>query len=76
MRITLHAIFGALFFLMGVVAMIHPNFVLPGKKDEVTSANQRTVIETHRVISVPRAASGAEIALGIGLMIVGSRKPR
>jgi hypothetical protein len=75
MRITLHAAFGVLFLILGVVALIHPNFALPGKKDEVMIANQKVLIETRRIISIPRLASAIEVALGIGLIFVGSRKP-
>jgi hypothetical protein len=74
--ITAYTLFGILFFVMGIVALIHPNLELPGKKDEVTIANQKVLIETHRVISIPRAASATEVALGIGLIFFGSRKPR
>jgi hypothetical protein len=75
MKISLHAAFGVLFLVLGVVALIHPNFALPGKKDEVTIANQKVLIETRRIISIPRLASAIEIALGIGLIFFGSRKP-
>jgi hypothetical protein len=75
MKITLHAAFGVLFLVLGVVALIHPNFALPGKKDEVMIADQKVVIETRRIISIPRLASGIEVVLGIGLIFFGSRKP-
>jgi hypothetical protein len=74
MKITLHTVFGVLFLVLGVVALIHPRFVLPGKKDEITIANQRVLIETRRVVTIPRAASATEVALGIGLIFFGSRK--
>jgi hypothetical protein len=75
MKITLHAVFGVLFLVLGVVALIHPNFALPGKKNEVMIADQKVVIETRRIISIPRFASGIEVVLGIGLIFFGSRKP-
>jgi len=76
MRVTAHTIFGVIFVALGILAVIHPNFTLPGKKDEVTIANQRVVIETHRVVSIPRAASATEVALGLGLIFFGSLKPK
>ena len=75
LKITFHAACGIFFVVIGVIALIHPNFTLPGKKDTVTIANQHVVIETHRVISIPRAASATEVALGIGLIIFGSVAP-
>jgi len=74
MKITAYTIFGILFFVAGVVALIHPNFVLPGKKNEMTIAGQQVVIETSKVISIPRLASAAEVVLGLGLVFFGSRK--
>jgi hypothetical protein len=75
MKITLHVAFGVLFLVLGVVALIHPNFALRGKKDEVMIADQKVLIETRRIISIPRLASGIEVVLGIGLIFFGSRKP-
>lgn len=74
-NLTLHTAFGILFLVAGVIALIHPNFTLPGKKNTVTISGQHVVIETHRVISIPRAASATEVALGIGLVIFGSLAP-
>ena len=76
MKITAYTIFGALFFILGVVALIHPNFVLPGKKNEVNIAGQKVLIETSKVFSIPRPASAAEVVLGLGLIFFGSRKIR
>jgi len=79
-RVTFFTGWGILIVAAGVIALIHPNLTLPGKKENVTIANQRVLIETHRVISIPRAASATEVVLGIGLIIFGSidlpRRPR
>lgn len=75
-KITAYTIFGVLFFLAGVVALIHPNFVLAGQKTHVTIANQDVLMETSRVVSIPRVASAIEVVLGLGLVFFGSRKLR
>lgn len=69
---TTHNVFGIIFLVLGIIALIHPNFTLPGKKDTVTIANQHLVIETHRIVSIPRVASATEVVLGVGLIIFGS----
>lgn len=74
-KFTLHTAFGIFFLVLGTIALIHPNFTLPGKKDTVTIANQHMVIETHRIVSIPRAASATEVVLGVGLIIFGSLAP-
>ncbi len=76
MKVTAYTILGILFFVLGLVALIHPNFALPGKQQQVTVAGQHLVIQTSRVISIPRAASAAEVVLGLGLIFFGSRKLR
>ena len=76
MKVTAYTIFGILFFLLGVVALIHPNFVLPGKKTQVTIAGQQVLMETSRVVSIPRPASAVEVVLGLGLVFFGSRRLR
>jgi hypothetical protein len=75
MKITLHAAFGVLFLVLGVLALIHPTFALPGKKTELMIGDQKVLNETRRIISIPRFASGIEVVLGIGLIFFGSRKP-
>jgi hypothetical protein len=75
-KVTAYTIFGILFFLAGAVALIHPNFVLPGKKTQVTIAGQQVMMETRRIVSIPRAASATEVVLGLGLVFFGSRKLR
>jgi hypothetical protein len=76
MKITLYTAFGVLFVVLGVIALIHPNFAMPGKRNEVMIQNHRVLIETSRVISIPRVASATEVVLGFGLIFFGSRKSR
>jgi hypothetical protein len=75
-KVTSYTVFGILFFVLGVAALIQPNFAFPAKRSEVVIANRRVVLETRKVISIPRAASAAEVVLGIGLVFFGSRKLR
>lgn len=76
MKITLYTVFGVVFFVLGIIALIRPNFALPSKKSEMMIQNQKVLIETSRIISIPRPISATEVALGIGLVFFGSRKPR
>jgi hypothetical protein len=76
LKITFYTVFGALLVVLGIAALIRPNWGLPAKKQEQMIAGQRVLIETRRVISIPRAASATELALGLGLIFFGSRPPR
>jgi hypothetical protein len=75
-KITFYTVFGILLVVVGIVALIRPNFALPAKRHEEMIMNQKVLIETRRVISIPRAASATELVLGLGLIFFGSRPPR
>lgn len=74
-KFTLHTAFGIFFLVLGTIALIHPNFILPGQTQYLITSDQRTVVVKHRVISIPRAASATEVVLGVGLIIFGSLAP-
>ena len=76
MKITYYTIFGLVLVVVAIVALVRPSWALPAKKHEQMIANQRVLIETRRVITIPRVASATELALGIGLIFFGSRPPR
>jgi hypothetical protein len=74
--VTSYTVFGALFLVLGIVALIKPNFSYVVNKQEQIIDNRRILMQTRRVISIPRPASIAEILLGLGLVYFGSRKLR
>lgn len=76
MKITFYTIFGLVLVVVAIVALVRPSWALPAKKHEQMIANQRVLIETRRVVTIPRVASATELALGIGLIFFGSRPPR
>lgn len=73
-KMTSYTVFGVLFLVLGMVALIKPNFSYVVNKHEQISDNRRILTETRRVISIPRPAGIAEIVLGLGLVYFGSRK--
>ncbi len=75
-KVTSYTVFGALFLVLGIVALIKPNFSYVVNKQEQIIDNRRILMQTRRVISIPRPASIAEILLGLGLVYFGSRKLR
>jgi hypothetical protein len=75
-KVTFYTVFGVVLVAVAVVALIRPSWALPAKKHEETVANQQILIETRRVISIPRVASATELVLGLGLIFFGSRPPR
>lgn len=76
MKVTFYSVFGVILVIVAIVALVRPSWALPAKKHEEMIANQRVLIETRRVVSIPRAASAVELVLGLGLIFFGSRPPR
>ena len=66
---------GILFIALGIAALIHPRLVMPAKRSERQESNQRVLIETRRIVTVPWYLSGLLILAGAGFMLLGPRKP-
>jgi uncharacterized membrane protein len=64
MKIHPYLLMGALFIALGIAALIHPNVSMPSKKKEIEISGVRTIIETTRIIEVPKV-------LGILLLVAG-----
>jgi len=58
------AIFGVLFIVLGIAGLAHPNVVMPAKKQEIEIAGSRVIMETRRVVTIPKV-------LGVLLVVAG-----
>jgi hypothetical protein len=58
------AIFGILFIVLGIAGLAHPNVVMPAKKQEIEIAGSRVIMETRRVVTIPKI-------LGVLLVVAG-----
>jgi hypothetical protein len=47
------AIIGVLIIGLGIAGLVHPNIVMPAKKQDVEIAGTRVIMETRRVITIP-----------------------
>ena len=66
---------GVLVILIGIFEMIRPNLLMPAKRQTLQIGGQNVVMETRRIIAVPRAVSGLLILSGIGLIFISFQKP-
>lgn len=66
---------GVLVILLGLYGMIRPNLLMPAKREDVQIGGQRVVMETRRVVAIPRPLSGLLIFCGVGLTFMGVQKP-
>jgi hypothetical protein len=65
---------GVLLILLGAYGIFRPNLLMPGKRQDLQIGGQRVVMETRRVVEVPRPLSGLVIFSGIGLVLLGLQK--
>ena len=64
MKFNSLAIFGVLFIVLGIAGLAHPNVVMPAKKQEIEIAGSRVIMETRRVVTIPKV-------LGVLLVVAG-----
>lgn len=67
---------GVLLILLGIYAMARPNLLMPAKRETLQIAGQKVVMETRRIVAVPRPLSGLVIISGGGLILLGIQKRR
>jgi len=58
------AISGVLFVVFGIAALVHPNVMMPAKKQELEIAGNKVLMETRRVVEIPKV-------LGVLLVVAG-----
>ena len=64
MKFNSLVIFGVLFVALGIAGLVHPNVVMPAKKHEIEIAGKKVIMETRRVVEIPRI-------LGVLLLVAG-----
>ena len=64
MKFNSLAIFGVLFIVLGIAGLAHPNVMMPAKKQEIEIAGNRVIMETRRVVTIPKV-------LGVLLVVAG-----
>jgi hypothetical protein len=59
---------------LGIYGIARPNLLMPAKKQDLEISGQRVVMETRRVVALPRPLSGMVIVCGVGLILLGIPK--
>jgi len=57
-------IFGVLFAVLGIAGLVHPDVVMPAKKQTLEIAGREVIMETRRVVTIPTV-------LGVLLIVAG-----
>ncbi len=74
MRFKPVVLFGVLLIVLGIAALIHPNFTRSEKQDVVQVGPMQATVETRRVFTIPWFASGLVIIAGAWMIYSGSAK--
>ncbi len=63
-----------LLIVLGIVALVHPNFSHSTRQDLVQVGPMQATVETRRVFAIPPLLSGLVMVTGAWLVFAGSRK--
>ncbi len=74
MKIHPFVVIGILLIAAGIAALIHPNLSMPSKKSEIQIGALKTIIETTRIIEIPKVFSVLLIIAGSSLVFLSTRK--
>lgn len=74
MKIHPYVVMGALFIALGLAALIHPNVSMPSKKSEIEIGGTKTIIETTRIIQIPKVFGILLLLAGGSFIFLSTRK--
>jgi len=75
MRARMFVLFGVVLIAAGVYALIRPNVMMPAQRQKLQIAGHEVMMETRRIIPVPRPMSGLLILSGVALILLRNQKP-
>jgi uncharacterized membrane protein YdcZ (DUF606 family) len=74
MKIHPFVVLGVLLIGCGIAALIHPNLSMPSKKQEVVIDSQKAIVESTRIVELPRVFSVLLLLAGGSLIFLSTRK--
>jgi hypothetical protein len=74
MKIHPFVLIGALLIACGIAALIHPNLSMPSKKHEVQIGTEKVIMETTRIIQLPKVFAVLLMVAGGSLIFLSTRK--
>jgi hypothetical protein len=74
MKIHPFVVLGVLLIACGVAALIHPNLSMPSKKHEVQIGTEKVIMETTRIVELPKVFSVLLMIAGGSLIFLSTRK--
>jgi hypothetical protein len=74
MKIHPFVVLGVLLIGCGIAALIHPNLSMPSKKRELQISGEKVIMETTRIVELPRVFSVLLLLAGGSLIFLSTRK--
>ena len=74
MNLNFLSVIGVLLVVFGLAALVHPEFKMPAKEEEIQIGPMKVPVETRRIFTVPPLMGGIIIVCGAGLVFVGTRQ--
>lgn len=74
MKLNFFSVLGVLLVVLGLAALLHPEFKMPAKREEIEIGPMKVPVETRRIFTVPPVLSGIIIVCGAGMMFLGARR--
>jgi hypothetical protein len=74
MKIHPFVVLGVLLIGCGIAALIHPNLSMPSKKRELQISGEKVIMETTRIVELPKVFSVLLLLAGGSLIFLSTRK--
>jgi hypothetical protein len=74
MKVHPFVVMGVLLITLGIAALVHPSLNMPSKKKEMEISGERTIIETTRIIQLPKAFGILLLVAGGSFIFLSTRK--
>lgn len=74
MKFNFFAIVGVLVIGLGIAALVHPRVMMPASHRELEIASRKVIMETRRIVDVPRILGVVIIFCGAGMVFLGARR--
>jgi uncharacterized membrane protein HdeD (DUF308 family) len=74
MKFNFTVMVGVLVIGLGIAALVHPQIVMPASKQEVGIGNQKVIVETRRIVTIPTVLGVLIILCGAGLILQSTRR--
>lgn len=74
MKIHPFTAIGVLLIAAGIAALIHPNLSMPSKKRELQISGEKVIMETTRIVEIPKVFGVLLMIAGGSLIFLSTRK--